>query len=112
MNRSLRYCFGFVVVYVFLVVCTSVAQVAATANEEYRTPALRAKAASEMDPPPCGYVQRSDVLVDSLGLHAGDTVADVGTLTRSQAVVRFVYERSLEIQALAKEKLPPPNVPL
>lgn len=59
--------------------CTSVAQVAATANEEYRTPAQRAKAASEMDPPNRGAVERTSNLVNSLGLHVGDTIADVGT---------------------------------
>jgi ubiquinone/menaquinone biosynthesis C-methylase UbiE len=81
MDRSLRYWFGIagVVVYVFLMACTSVAQVAATANEEYRTPALRRKAASEMDPPLRGSQIRSGALVDSLGLHVGDTIADVGT---------------------------------
>jgi ubiquinone/menaquinone biosynthesis C-methylase UbiE len=57
----------------------SVAQVATTANEEYRTHALREKAAAEMDPPPRGLIQRSSALVDSLDLHAGDTIADVGT---------------------------------
>jgi cyclopropane fatty-acyl-phospholipid synthase-like methyltransferase len=81
MNRSLRYWLGIpgVVVYVFLMACTSVAQVAATANEEYRTHASREKAASEMDPPTRGFLARSDALVDSLGLHDGDTIADVGT---------------------------------
>ena len=81
MDRSLRYWFGItsVVVYVFLMASTSVAQVATTANEEYRTHALREKAASEMDPPMRGSLQRSAVLIDSLDLHAGDTIADVGT---------------------------------
>ena len=80
MDRSRRYWFGItgVVGYVFLTACTAVAQVAAAANEEYRTPALRAKAASEMDPPMRGSLQRSGALVDSLGLHAGDTIADLG----------------------------------
>ena len=55
------------------------AQVASTANEEYRTHAQRDKAASEMDPPDRGALERSSALVDSLGLHAGDTIADVGT---------------------------------
>jgi ubiquinone/menaquinone biosynthesis C-methylase UbiE len=66
-------------VSIILMACMSVAQVAATANEEYRTPAMRAKAASEMDPPMRGYIQRSDALVGSLGLHSGETIADVGT---------------------------------
>ena len=52
MDRSLRYWFGITgVVKIFLMACMSVAQVAATANEEYRRAVLRAKAASEMDPP-------------------------------------------------------------
>jgi ubiquinone/menaquinone biosynthesis C-methylase UbiE len=68
-----------VVVYVSLVAGTSVAQVATTANEEYRTHALREKAASEMDPRTRGVIEWTDAMVDSLGLHAGDTVADVGT---------------------------------
>lgn len=59
--------------------CTSLAQVATTANEEYRTHAQRAKAASEMDPWDRGAIERTHVLVDSLGLHAGDAIADVGT---------------------------------
>jgi ubiquinone/menaquinone biosynthesis C-methylase UbiE len=59
--------------------CTSVAQVATTANEEYGTPAQRAKAASEMDPPIRAYAEGTFALVDSLDLHAGDTIADVGT---------------------------------
>ena len=59
--------------------CTSAAQVATTANEEYRTHALREKAASEMDPLTRGVLEWTDAMVDSLGLHAGDTVADVGT---------------------------------
>jgi len=81
MDRSLRYWFGItgVFVYVFLVASTSVAQVATTANEEYRTHAQREKATSEMDPPMRGSFQQSAALVDSLDLHAGDTVADVGT---------------------------------
>jgi ubiquinone/menaquinone biosynthesis C-methylase UbiE len=81
MDRLLRYWFGItaVVVYVLLMACTSVAQVAATANQEYRTHALRERAASEMDPPMRGYIQRSDELVASLGVHAGDTIADIGT---------------------------------
>jgi ubiquinone/menaquinone biosynthesis C-methylase UbiE len=57
----------------------SVAQVAATANEEYRTPTQRAKAASEMDPPVRAFIEQTSALVDSLDLHAGDTIADVGT---------------------------------
>ena len=81
MNRSLRYWFGItgLVVYVFLMAGTSVAQVATTANEEYRTHALREKAAAEMDPIVRGALERSGALVDSLGLHPGDTIADVGT---------------------------------
>jgi ubiquinone/menaquinone biosynthesis C-methylase UbiE len=57
----------------------SVAQVATTANAEYSTPAQREKAASEMDPWYRGAQERAHVLVDSLGLHAGETIADVGT---------------------------------
>ena len=81
MDRSLRYCFGItgVVVYAFSMAGTSVAQVATTPNAEYRTHALREKAASEMDSTFRGALERSGPLVDSLGLHAGDTVADVGT---------------------------------
>ena len=89
MKRSLRSWFGItlrvrsgvwaVVMYGFLTACASIAQVATTANAEYGTPAQRAKAASEMDPWIRGSVQRSDALVDSLGLHAGETIADVGT---------------------------------
>ena len=81
MDRLLRNYFAItgVVVYVFLMAATSVAQVANTANEEYRTHALREKAASEMAPLSRGALERSGALVDSLGLHAGDTVADVGT---------------------------------
>jgi len=81
MDRSLRYWFSItgVVVYVSLVAGTSVAQVATTANEEYRTHALREKAASEMDPRTRGVLEWTDAMVDSLGLHTGDTVADVGT---------------------------------
>lgn len=83
MDRSLRYCFTItaVVVYAFSMAGTSGAQVATTANEEYRTPALREKAASEMGSTLRGALRRSGPLVDSLGLHAGDTVADVGTGT-------------------------------
>ena len=65
--------------FLLLIPCNSVAQVATTANEEYRTPAQRAKAASEMDPSNRGAVERTSELVKSLGLHAGDTIADVGT---------------------------------
>ena len=81
MDRSLRYCFSItgVVVYAFLMAGTSVAQVATTANEEYRTHASREKAASEMGSNFRGALERSGALVESLGLHAGDTVADVGT---------------------------------
>lgn len=60
-------------------VCTSTAQVAITANEEYSTPAQRAKAASEMDPPIRAYAEGTFTLVDSLDLHAGDVIADFGT---------------------------------
>ena len=55
------------------------AQVATTANAEYRTPALRAKAAADMDPWIRGSLERTGALVDSLGLHAGEIIADVGT---------------------------------
>ena len=81
MDRSLRYCFIItgVIVCALLMAVTSVAQVATTANEEYRTPALREKAASEMGSNFRGALERSGALVDSLGLNAGDTVADVGT---------------------------------
>ena len=81
MDRSLRYWFGItgLVVYVFLMASTSVAQVATEANKEYSTPALRKKAASEMDPPMRGTQLRSAALVDSLGLYDGDAIADVGT---------------------------------
>ena len=81
MGRSIRPSFGITcaLMHAFLWACTSVAQVAATANEEYRTPAQRTKAASEMDPPMRGFIQRSSALVDSLDLHAGETIADVGT---------------------------------
>ena len=81
MDRSLRYCFTIpaVVVYAFLMAGTSGAQLATTPNEEYRTPALREKAASQMGSTFRGALERSGPLVDSLGLHAGDTVADVGT---------------------------------
>jgi len=81
MDRSSLYCLGItsVFVYVFLMAGMSVAQVATTANEEYRTHALREKAASEMGSTFRGALERSGALVDSLGLHPGDTVADVGT---------------------------------
>lgn len=71
---------GWVVVISFLLMpCISVAQVATSANEEYRTRAQRVKAASEMAPADRGVVEKTSQLVRSLGLHAGDTVADVGT---------------------------------
>ena len=81
MARSLRYSFTItaVVVYAFFMAGTSGAQVATTPNEEYRTPALREKAASEMGSTLRGALRRSGPLVDSLGLRTGDTVADVGT---------------------------------
>src|SRR5206468_3760935 len=63
----------------FLMACTSAAQVATTANAEYSTPAQRATAASGMDPWIRGSLERTDALVDSLGLHAGGTIADVRT---------------------------------
>lgn len=81
MDRLLRYCFSVLgpAVCALSMVGTSVAQVATTANEGYRTPALREKAAAEMGPNFRGALERSGPLLDSLGLHAGDTVADVGT---------------------------------
>ncbi|SCK20778.1 Methylase involved in ubiquinone/menaquinone biosynthesis [Variovorax sp. HW608] len=80
MDRSPENCFGIgVVLSVFLLAGTSVAQVATTANEGYRTHALREKAASEMGSNFRGALERAGPLVDSLGLHEGDTVADVGT---------------------------------
>src|SRR3974390_2425985 len=48
-------------------------------NEAYHTHAQREKAASKMDPPSRGALERSGALIDSLGLHAGGTIADVGT---------------------------------
>jgi SAM-dependent methyltransferase len=75
-----RVLFGWlVVIYFLLMPCSSVAQVATTANEEYRTRAQRAKAASEMAPPNRGAVEKTSEMVKSLDLHAGDTIADVGT---------------------------------
>lgn len=81
MDRLSRYRFSItgVVMSVFLMAATSMAQVATTANEEYRTHALREKAASEMGSNFRGALEQSGALVDSLGLHVGDTVADVGT---------------------------------
>ena len=81
MRRSIRPLLGITcaVLYVFFCAGTSVAQVATKANEEYRTPAQREKAAAEMDPPNRGVLERDDALLDSLGLRDGDTIADVGT---------------------------------
>lgn len=81
MDRSIRPTFRITcaVMYAFLWACTSVAQVATTANAEYSTPALRVKAAAEMDPWIRGSLERTGALVDSLGLHSGETIADVGT---------------------------------
>ena len=88
MGRSRRSWFGmtiflrggdYVVMTFGLMVCTSGAQVATTANAEYRTPAKRAKAASEMDPWNRGALERTHVLIDSLGLQPGETIADLGT---------------------------------
>ena len=67
------------IVYALAMAGASVAQVATTANEAYRTHASREKAASEMGSTFRGALERSDALVDSLGLHTGDIVADVGT---------------------------------
>ena len=67
------------VIYFLLLPCSSVAQVATKANEEYRTRAQREKAASEMAPPDRAAVEKTSEMVKSLGLHAGDAVADVGT---------------------------------
>jgi len=81
MARFLRHCVSAagVVVYALLIADTSVAQVASTANEEYRTHEMREKAADEMGSNFRGALERLGALVDSLDLHAGDTVADVGT---------------------------------
>ena len=79
MNHLLQCCVRITGVAVILMAGTSVAQVATTANEEYSTHAQREKAASEMDSNFRGALERLGPLVDSLGLHAGDTVADVGT---------------------------------
>ena len=79
MGRSIRPSLGIIcaVMYPFLWAYTSVAQVATTASAEYSTPALRAKAAAEMDPWIRGSLERTGALVDSLGLHADETIADV-----------------------------------
>lgn len=81
MNRLLSYCLAITdaVVCALVMAGASGAQAATTANEEYRTHALREKAASEMGSNFRGALERTGPLVDSLGLHAGDTVADVGT---------------------------------
>ena len=69
MERSLWSWFGIlgrvqvagwvVVIYFLLMPCISVAQVATTANEEYRTRAQRVKAASEMAPPGPGSCRKN-----------------------------------------------------
>ena len=81
MHPSLRHYFAITAlgVYAFLMPGTVEAQVATTANEEYRTHALREKAALEMGSNFRPALERTGPLVDSLGLRAGDTVADVGT---------------------------------
>ena len=79
MDRSHLYCLGISGVLVYAFSTASLAQVATTANEEYRTQALREKAASQMGSNFRGALERLGPLVDSLGLEAGDTVADVGT---------------------------------
>jgi len=80
MNRSLCFCrdIAAAIGCVYSVAGTAVAQVATTANEEYRTHALREKAASEMGSNFRGALERTGPLVESLGLRTGDTVADVG----------------------------------
>lgn len=65
--------------YFSLMACAAVAQVATTANRAYSTPAQREREAAQMDPWIRGSLQRSGPLVESLGLHSGDTIADVGT---------------------------------
>ena len=67
------------VIHFLLQPSSSPAQVATKANEEYRTRAQREKAASEMAPPDRVAAEKTSELVKSLGLHAGDTIADVGT---------------------------------
>ena len=80
-DRSLHHCFTLTgaVLFAFLIAGPSGAQVASTANEEYRTHALREKAASEMGSNFRAALERTGPLVESLGLRPGDTVADVGT---------------------------------
>lgn len=80
MDRSPRHYFRIIGLILYaLVASASVAQVATTANEGYRTPELREKAAAEMGPNFRGALERTGPLVDSLGLRPGDTVADIGT---------------------------------
>ncbi len=74
--RSRKFLLG---MCVSLTVTPVVAQVATTANAEYRTPAQRERAAAQMDPWSRGSLQRSGPLVESLSLHPGDSVADIGT---------------------------------
>lgn len=81
MNHFPRYWFRSAAIMLlgFLGASSSLAQVASNANREYSTPEGRAKAASEMDPPTRGYFEQTEMLVNSLELHAGDSIADVGT---------------------------------
>ncbi|MBS0377189.1 MAG: methyltransferase [Proteobacteria bacterium] len=81
LTDSIRSWFGITcaVMCAFLWAPMSLAQVATNANAEYQTHASREKAASEMDPPYRASQAQSAALVDSLDLHAGDTIADVGT---------------------------------
>jgi ubiquinone/menaquinone biosynthesis C-methylase UbiE len=55
-----------------------VALCAQSPNDEYRTAELRRKAITEMEHPIRPKVERTDVLVRSLGIRAGETVADIG----------------------------------
>jgi SAM-dependent methyltransferase len=55
------------------------AQVAQKANEDYSTPAKRQAAASEMDHWVRPQAEETDRLIASLGVRAGETLADIGT---------------------------------
>ncbi len=55
------------------------AQVAGTANEDYKTAALRQKAAGEMNHWIRPSIKHTGDLVNSLGLRPGEVVADIGT---------------------------------
>jgi ubiquinone/menaquinone biosynthesis C-methylase UbiE len=98
--------------FIPLLLSTAFAQVADKANEGYKTPEGRDQVARSLVAPDRDARQKPQELVDAMQLHAGMTVADIGTgagymlpfLSRAVGDTGKVYAEDIQDDFLAKAR--------